>query len=82
VLIHLYGLLEGDFLARVIVADSGGTVEALADQLQAWGPDLYSRAIEGRTVTNEQGLILDPAWTLTAAGLSAGDIFHVQCAVQ
>lgn len=79
---NLYGFLESDFLGRVIVVDSGRTVEALADQLQAWGPDLYSRPIEDRTVTNEQGVILDPASTVTEAGLSAGDIFHVQCAVQ
>ena len=81
-LINLYGFLEGDFLGRVIVIDRGGTVEALADQLQAWGPDFYPRPVEGRTVTNEQGVILDPAWTLTDAGLTGGDIFHVQCALQ
>jgi hypothetical protein len=78
VLIHLYGFLEGDFLGRVIVVDSGRTVRKLADQLQAWARDLYPLPIAEPSVTNEQGVVLDPASTLTDAGLSAGDIFHVR----
>ena len=77
-LINLYGFLEGDFLGRVIVVDSGRTVQALADQLQAWGPDLYPRPIAAPSVTNEHGVVLDPASTLTEAGLSGGDIFQVR----
>jgi hypothetical protein len=76
-LIYLYGFLEGDFLGRVIVVDRARSVGAIADQLQAWGPELYPRQLSGPTVTNEHGAVLDPASSLTDAGLSAGDIFHV-----
>jgi hypothetical protein len=78
VLIHLYGFLEGDFLGRVIVVDSAQTVLGLAVQLQAWARDLYPCPTAAPTVTNEQGVLLEPASTLTDAGLSAGDIFHVR----
>jgi hypothetical protein len=78
VLISLYGFLEGDFLGRVVVVDNTQSVRALADQLQAWARDLYPSPIAAPTVTNEQGVALDPASTLTDAGLNAGDIFHVR----
>ena len=77
-LIHLYGFLEGDVLGRVIVVDSAQTVLGLAEQLQAWARDLYPVPMGAPTVTSEQGVLLEPASTLTAAGLSAGDIFHVR----
>jgi hypothetical protein len=77
VLINLFGFLEGDFLGRVIVVDSGQTVRKLADQLQAWGPDLCPLPMESPEVTNELGIVLDPTSTVTDAGLSAGDIFRV-----
>jgi hypothetical protein len=76
-LIHLYGFLEGDFLGRVVVVDQAQSVGAVADQLQAWGLDLYPRRISEPTVTNEEGAVLNLASSLSEAGLSGGDIFHV-----
>jgi hypothetical protein len=76
-LIHLYGFLEGDFVGRVIVVDQARSVGAVADQLQAWGPDLYPRRMSDPTVTNERGAVLNLTSSLSDAGLGAGDIFHV-----
>jgi hypothetical protein len=76
-LIHLYGFLEDDFLGRVIVVDNDRPVGVIADQLQAWGPDLHPRRIPAATVTNEYGDVLDPTSSLIDVGLIAGDIFHV-----
>jgi hypothetical protein len=78
VVIHLFGHLQGDFVLRVVFIDDRQSVEALANQLQAWGPDLYPRPIPAATIRNEEGIVLEPAATLTRAGLHAGDIFSVE----
>jgi hypothetical protein len=77
VFIHLFGRLQGDFVHRLMVIDSDQTVEVLARQLQAWGPQLYPPSRPAATVRNESGALLEPAATLTQAGLRPGDIFAV-----
>ena len=77
-LVHLFGHLQGDVVLRVVFIDTGQTVETLANQLQAWGPELYPHPITAATVRNEGGMVLEPAATLTQAGLHAGDIFSVE----
>ena len=77
-LIHLYGRLQDDFVHRLMVIDTDQTVDVLANQLQAWGPQLYPRPIPATRVRNESGVALEPSATLTWAGLRAGDIFSVQ----
>jgi hypothetical protein len=79
-LVHLFGRLEGDFGLRVVVVDTDQTVAELADQLQAWGPELYPHP-KAATVRNESGAVLEPASSLAQAGLNAGDIFSVEDAV-
>jgi hypothetical protein len=78
VVVHLFGHLEGDVVLRVVFIDTGQTVEALANQLQAWGPELYPHSVPAATVRNEGGIVLELAATLTQAGLHAGDIFSVE----
>ena len=77
-LIHLHGYLSDDFVGRVIVMDADQTVQAPAERLRAWGPDLYPRPVVAAVVSNERGEILELTSTLTEAGLGAGDIFRVQ----
>jgi hypothetical protein len=73
--IYLFGYLSDDFCGRVIVTPDERTVAQLAEQLVAWSP-VPER--EGPlTVRNEVGDTLDPARTITRAGLGAGDIFRV-----
>ena len=79
--VHLFGHLQGDVVVRVVFIDTDQTVVALANQLQAWGPELYPHPIRAATVRNEGGMVLEPAATLTQAGLHAGDIFSVEGAV-
>jgi hypothetical protein len=76
--IHLFGHLQGDFVHRLMVIDSDQTVEVLANQLQAWGPQLYPPRIPATTVRNESGAVLEPSATLTQAGLRPGSIFAVE----
>jgi Toluene-4-monooxygenase system protein B (TmoB) len=78
VIVHLFGHLGGDFVVRVVFIDTDQTIEALANQLQAWGPELYPSPVPGATVRNENGVVLDPAATLAEAGLDAGDLFSVE----
>jgi Toluene-4-monooxygenase system protein B (TmoB) len=78
VLIHLFGHLQGDFVHRLMVIDSDQTVEVMANQLQAWGPELYPARISETTVRNESGARLEPSATLAQAGLRPGDIFAVE----
>jgi hypothetical protein len=75
--INLYGFLDGDFLGRVLVTDTGRTVRELADQLCAWGPRLVPVIGEAPVVTDEQGTVLDLSSTVGEAGLGPGDLFHV-----
>jgi hypothetical protein len=77
-LIHLYGFLEGDFVGRLVVADTDQRVGALGQQLRAWGPDLLPPSTTVDEVVNEKGTVLDPTSTLGAAGLCTGDIFRVR----
>jgi hypothetical protein len=77
-LIHLYGFLEGDFVGRIVVADTDQRVGALGQQLRAWGPDLLPRSTTVDEVVNEEGAMLDPTSTVGAAGLCIGDIFRVR----
>jgi hypothetical protein len=79
-IIHLFGHLQGDFVVRVMFIDTAQTVETLADQLQAWGPELYPHPSTAVAVRNEGGTILKPKATLQEVGLDAGDIFTVECA--
>jgi hypothetical protein len=51
-------------------------VAQLADQLIAWG--LAPERRGSLTVRNEAGVILDPAATISQAGLGSGDIFKVE----
>jgi hypothetical protein len=76
-IVHLFGHLQGDFVLRVMFIDTAQTVGTLADQLQAWGPELYPRPSGEITVRNEGGTVLEPTATLHAVGLHAGDIFSV-----
>jgi hypothetical protein len=77
-LINLFGFLDGDFVGRMVVADTEQTVQGLADQLHAWASRPRSPALAMPTVTDASGVALDPTSTLAAAGLSAGDLFHVR----
>jgi len=74
--VYLFGFASDDFLGRVIVTPDQRTVAQLADQLVAWGqaPERGGPV----TVRNEAGDILDPAATISAAGLGNGDIFKVE----
>ena len=54
-LIDLHGYLSDDFVGRVIVIDNAQTVQALAERLRAWGPDLYPRPVVSAAVSNERG---------------------------
>jgi hypothetical protein len=71
--IYLYGYLGEDVLGRVIVTPDERTVSELAGQLCAWGG--VTTDVGSMTVQNEAGEPLAPDVTLTAAGLSSGDIF-------
>ena len=73
--VHLFGHLQGDFALRVVFTDTDQTVATLANQLQAWGPELYPHPDPAATVRNEAGIVLEPTATLAQAGLHAGDIF-------
>jgi Toluene-4-monooxygenase system protein B (TmoB) len=77
-LVHLFGRLQGDFVHRLVVLDTDQTIEALANQLQAWGPQLYPSPVPETRVRNESGAVLEPSATLTEAGLCAGAIFTVE----
>jgi hypothetical protein len=74
--VYLFGFASDDFLGRVIVTPDQRTVAQLADQLVAWG--LAPERDASLTVRNEAGDILDPAATISAAGLGNGDIFKVE----
>jgi hypothetical protein len=74
--VYLFGFASDDFLGRVIVTPDERTVAQLADQLVAWGLSPEQRG--PFTVRNEAGDILDPAATITQAGLGNGDIFKVE----
>lgn len=78
VLIHLFGLLSGDVVYRLVFMDTDQTVEALVNRLQAWGPELYPQSVPAAIARNEWGAVLEPAATLKQAGLSAGQIFSVE----
>lgn len=73
--IYLFGFMSDDFFGRVLVTPRDQTVGRLAEQLISWGWKPESH--EPYRVTNEAGAILDPALTLTQAGLSSGDLFTV-----
>jgi hypothetical protein len=75
--VYLFGYLQDDFFGRVVVAPSERTIDDLAAQLFAWGPDPGRERNEPSKVTNEAGEILDPALTIREAGLGNGDIFTV-----
>jgi hypothetical protein len=74
--VYLFGITSHDFLGRVIVTPDQRTVAQLAGQLVAWG--LAPEQGGSLTVRNEAGDILDPAATITEAGLGNGDIFRVE----
>jgi hypothetical protein len=78
VIVHLFGHLQGDFVLRVMFIDTAQTVGTLADQLQAWGPELYPHPSTAVTVRNECGTVLEPTARLHEVGLHAGDIFSVE----
>jgi hypothetical protein len=74
--VYLFGFASDDFLGRVILTPDQRTVAQLAGQLAAWG--LAPERSASLTVRNEAGDILDPAATITQAGLANGDIFRVE----
>jgi hypothetical protein len=74
--VYLFGFASDDFLGRVIVTPEERTVGQLAAQLLAWG--LTPERSGALTVRNEAGDVLDPAATISAAGLGNGDIFRVE----
>jgi hypothetical protein len=74
--VYLLGFASDDFLGRVVVTPQGRTVAQLAAQLLAWG--LAPERTGPVQVRNEAGDILDPAATISEAGLGNGDIFRVE----
>jgi hypothetical protein len=72
----LLGFASDDFLGRVVVTPQERTVGQLAAQLLAWG--LAPERSGSVQVRNETGDILDPAATISEAGLGNGDIFRVE----
>ena len=74
--VYLFGIASDDFLGRVIVTPDERTVAQLAHQLVAWG--LAPGRPGSLVVRNEAGDVLDPAATITQAGLGNGDIFKVE----
>ena len=74
--IYLLGFASDDFLGRVIITPEERTVGQLAAQLLAWG--LAPERSGPLTVHNEAGDVLDPAATISEAGLGNGDIFKVE----
>jgi hypothetical protein len=74
--VYLFGFASDDFLGRVIVTPEERTVGQLAAQLLAWG--LAPERSRSLRVRNEAGDILDPAATISEAGLGNGDIFRVE----
>jgi hypothetical protein len=76
VIVYLFGYLRHDFFGRVLVTPTEQTVADVAHQLVAWGPT-PERGTPFR-VTNEAGTELDPAQTVSEAGLGNGDIVHVE----
>jgi hypothetical protein len=74
--VYLLGFASDDFLGRAIVTPEERTVGQLAAQLLAWG--LTPERSGPLTVRNEAGDILDPAATVSEAGLGNGDLFRVE----
>ncbi|AQA03174.1 hypothetical protein BVC93_12930 [Mycobacterium sp. MS1601] len=74
--VYLFGCASDDFLARVVVTPSERTVAQLAQQLVAWG--LAPERGGSLSVRNEAGDLLDLDSTVSAAGLSNGDVFTVE----
>ena len=73
--VYLFGFLDDDFFGRVVVTPTEQTVATLAAQLAAWGPTPgQDRPV---SVTDESGVVLDPAATVAEAGPGNGDIFTV-----
>lgn len=73
--IPLYGFLEGDTLGLLMLAEEGETVLELARRLQNEASLRVARKDKIDFVYN--GKAIDPALTVTQAGLQALDRFEV-----
>lgn len=73
--IPLYGFLQGDTVGLLILAEEGDTLQALARKLQDAASLRVAATDHIQVVYNDK--IMDPAITVSQAGLQALDRFDV-----
>ena len=73
--IPLYGFMEGDTVGLLVLAEGSDTIEELARKLQDAASLRVARPRMVHVVYNDK--IMDPAMTVTKAGLQALDRFDV-----
>lgn len=72
----LYGFLEGDTIGQLIVAEENDTIASLTRKLEEAASIRVSLGREVHLVY--QGQVIDPALTISEAGLSALERFDVR----
>lgn len=74
--VPLYGFLEGDTIGQLIVAEEGETIGSLARKLQEAASIRVNPRRDVRLIYQEQ--LIDPALTISEAGLAALERFDVR----